>query len=112
MNARESSDRAELAVHLARTPRGKRMWPSRIAATVAELYRLAKRYHRMCEVACEREQTKQELAAEARIEARIRDAVEPFRLAVTFQGDPRGYCVKVQIPGASNTWGNGGWGIG
>ena len=51
---------------------------------------------------------------DARLEKSIFDlAVSlPGITGVTFQGDPRGYVVKLQlVNGASNTWGKDGWGV-
>jgi hypothetical protein len=41
-----------------------------------------------------------------RIERRIAEICKPLGIVADFQGDPRGYTVKLHLPtGASNTWG-------
>ncbi|HEX6052745.1 MAG TPA: hypothetical protein VFZ21_25945 [Gemmatimonadaceae bacterium] len=79
--------------------------------------RHATTHHRLQEIQCNREATAAELLQERNIEARIRKLVAdlPQRsrgnsIAVKFQGDPRGYTVKLVVPGdnGGNTWGLGG----
>lgn len=77
------------------------------------LVRLARSYQRLQETACNRELTRREKTREANLERRIAEECKAIGLGVTFSGDPRGFVVKLQFPdGASNTWGQDGWGIG
>ena len=51
-------------------------------------------------------------AQEKRMERLITKAATDIGLTVDFQGDPRGYTVKVQLPdGRSNSFGGDGWGV-
>ena len=88
----------------------------------SELNRLAKRYHRLQETACnesmnEIQQTMHN-ASERAIEKKIVTIVASMPSVlkgVHFGGDPRGYCVKlIRVDGRGNTWGGDeeGWGIG
>jgi hypothetical protein len=52
-------------------------------------------------------------AREQRMEARIRDLLAPYGITVSFQGDPRGYCVYLHLPsGRYNSWGGKEYGFG
>lgn len=77
------------------------------------LIRLARSYQRIQETACNRELTPREKAREKSLERRLTEEAKARGLGITFSGDPRGFVVKLQFPdGASNTWGQDGWGIG
>lgn len=87
---------------------------------IAEVMRRARRHDRMAETACNRPLTEREKKAIKTNERAIRALFTgPGRnpdLApvVKFEGDPRGYTVRVFLPsGAYNTWGGAesGWGI-
>lgn len=72
--------------------------------------------HHYAEAACNRELSKAEERKVELLEARVRVLVaqlgEGFR--VRFNGDPRGFAVKIQNPaGRYNTWGGAedGWGV-
>lgn len=77
--------------------------------------RHAKTHHNYAEAECNRELTAWEVRKVAQVEARIRALVSQLEthdgqpVTVRFNGDPRGYTVKLVIPGApGNTWGGGG----
>jgi hypothetical protein len=80
--------------------------------------RLARTHHRLQEEQCNRELSERELAREIRIERRIQELVGQLppttagkRVTSKFNGDPRGYTVKVVVPDdpqGGNTWGRGG----
>lgn len=76
--------------------------------------RHATTHHRLQEIQCSREATAAELIHERQLEDRIRKLVAdlPQRsrgasIGVEFSGDPRGYTVKLVVPGdrGGNTWG-------
>ena len=78
--------------------------------------RLAKEYHRIQEHDCNGTKTPRMATRETTIENLIRDIVTKVGLRVHFDGDPRGYCVKLHAPNQDvyNTWGGkeSGYGIG
>jgi hypothetical protein len=83
----------------------------RICALIA---RHATTHARLATAACNRELTRWEAAKETRIEARIRSLAELLPhtdngpITVRFQEDPRGFTVKLHVPGYpqdGNTWG-------
>lgn len=76
--------------------------------------RHARTHHRYMEIDCNEGLTAEQARKVDRIEARIRELVSYLPkskvkgagLSVKFSGDPRGYTVKIVIPGApGNTWG-------
>lgn len=91
----------------------------RVPQICSLIARLARTHCRLQEISCsDHELTPAEQKREAQIEARIRQLVAslPERidsphgkgtLSVEFQGDPRGYTVKIVVPGdrGGNTWG-------
>jgi len=81
-------------------------------ATMADLQRLlrwAGTYQRLCETACNRELTAREETRKVRARAAITERLRHFSCKATFSGDPRGCCVKIQLPdGYTNDWGNEG----
>ena len=82
------------------------------------LMRAAHALHRHYENACNRERLKCEEQDEERVEALVREHCKALGIRATFNGDPRGYPVKVHFTyhphGVYNTWGGAedGWGIG
>lgn len=90
------------------------------SVTVARsLVRHAKALSRLNEAACNRPLTAADERAERDHTARVKALAEKIGCGVKFQGDPRGYSVKLHFgpdpkrqPG--NTWGgtDDGWGIG
>lgn len=94
-----------------------------IERTCSLIARLATRHARIAEMVCSVEMSEERAAAvsaeDDRIEARITalvaslPAVKGAPLVVRFGGDPRGFTVKIHIPGddrAGNNWG-GGYGV-
>ncbi len=85
-----------------------------------KLIRLARQYARLQERQCNEPVTDAMIEREHRLEGRIkelcnRDNLGPWIRGVSFDGDPRGYCVKLRLfSGAYNTLGGkeSGYGIG
>lgn len=87
------------------------------------LIRLAGEHAKLAEHACNRELTAREVEREKTIEREIAAQLRAVRadggsIGVTFEGDPRGYTVKLHLPPIDgrkphNTWGGAesGWGI-
>lgn len=67
------------------------------------LVRLAKEYHKIQEHDCNGTKTERMNAREINIETEIRAMVAKYGLKVHFDGDPRGYCVKLHAP-QGNVW--------
>jgi len=75
--------------------------------------RHATTHHRLQEIQCNRSASAGELLQEKRIEDRIRRLVANLprlpigAITVEFSGDPRGFTVKLVVPGdrGGNTWG-------
>ncbi len=95
------------------------------AFEIEVLIRHAKALHHIAERQCSEEMSDEEVTKvnkrEANIEKQILEIVsirnqrQGDRVAVGFDGDPRGYVVKLHLPdGRYNTWGGKevGWGIG
>jgi len=79
----------------------------------------ARKLHRSYEISCNRSQTESELTIEAELESFMRVTCKAMAVDVKFNGDPRGFPVKLHFgptpesqPG--NTWGGAedGYGIG
>lgn len=88
-----------------------REFPEATAAQVVELLRLARRHGRLQERACNEQIARRgfDRATEVRIAAVCAAIGFP---AVRFEGDPRGFTVKVTLPsGRSNHWGGETWGV-
>ena len=84
-----------------------------VAYTV-ELLRLADRLHRYYEAACNYGLTATQDVRVTHLEERARAICVVLGIEVKFNGDPRGYPVKLLLPsGDYNTWGGKeeGWGI-
>lgn len=87
---------------------------------VQDMVNLAKRHHTLAERFCSEEMTPETQARceakEKGIEAELRTLAKRFGLRVHFDGDPRGFTVKLHAPSgeAHNTWGGSevGYGIG
>lgn len=87
-----------------------------VARCVAELRRCARRLHRLCEIQCERELNPAEIRREHRLENACRTAAAELGCRVSFNGDPRGFPVRLKWadPGErqpSNNWGGEDWGM-
>jgi hypothetical protein len=78
-----------------------------------ELLALARRLNRYNETECNYGLTDRQQKNVDRLEKRVREML-PASIGVTFNGDPRGYAVKLHFPSkVYNTWGgeSEGWGI-
>ncbi len=78
-----------------------------------ELIALARRLDRYNEIECNYGLTEHQQANIKRLKAEVRDLL-PSTIGVTFDGDPRGFAIKLHFSsGAYNTWGGRetGWGI-
>ncbi len=76
------------------------------------LHRQESTLHRLAELACDRELTRQEQDKNDRIEARVVDLLTLYQIPVRFEGDPRGGTIRMYfVSGASNNWGGEDWGI-
>ena len=85
-----------------------------LAHEVAELLALAKRLDRYNETECNYGLTPAQEKRVENLEKRIRAMCDTWRIGVKFNGDPRGYAVRLMFPDQSyNTWGGAeeGWGI-
>lgn len=64
---------------------------------------------RLAETACNRELTVQEILKDENAQADIIALIAEYDCAAVFSGDPRGACVKIQVPDDyTNDWGNEG----
>ena len=81
-------------------------------ATLADMQRLlrwAATYQRLAETACNRELEPKEEKRKENARKAISERLRHFSCKATFQGDPRGCCVKIQVPdGYTNDWGKEG----
>lgn len=81
-------------------------------ATMQDLQRLLRwsaTYQRLAETACNRELTPKEKERWRRVASAIAERLSHFSCKVKFQGDPRGLCVKIQVPdGYTNDFGREG----
>ena len=87
-------------------------WP---LADIRAVLRDAATLTRLAEQACNAEPTRQDIAREQSAERRVKDLAARYGATVKFNGDPRGYVVKLGLPsGKYNTWGGreSGYGIG
>lgn len=95
--------------------------PHEAVDTVTKLRSIANRLHKLYERACERSLTKTEEKREANLEATARLVCTSRGIFVRFNGDPRGYPVRLTWTGVkgterehisqpSNNWG-GDWGM-
>lgn len=96
-----------------------RVWHETLYPLCSLVCRHAATHRRLQETACNRELTPQEMTQEGRCEEHIRYLVERLPLVggqpirVKFQGDPRGYTVKLIMPdGRYDTWGGAAEGLG
>lgn len=90
--------------------------PLSMEADISLLMRRVRTYANRQEQACSYEWACGDKwdAKDARLEESIKQLALtiPFCVGVTFQGDPRGYVVKLQFdPAIHNGWGKDGWGI-
>lgn len=84
--------------------------------TFCEAIKLAKNYNSIEVRHCNQHKLKNDAGRLANIEKRIKELMKPLNLTPTFDGDPRGYMVKLHTPNRDvyNTMGGkcGGYGIG
>jgi hypothetical protein len=81
--------------------------------TAITLSRMAAKHHAMQEKKCNENYSDADERAEEILEGQI-EALIPGNIRVLFTGDPRGYTVKLLLPGGEyNTWGGKecGWGV-
>jgi len=94
---------------------GKRLlFPEQVVHGAVELLQLADRLQRYAEAACNYQLTETQEKRVATLEARVRAICSDWGFRVKFNGDPRGYVVRLLLPdGSYNTWGGReeGWGI-
>lgn len=83
-----------------------------IAEICTDICRLAKRHHRLAEIACNRGLTEREEAEDRGLESQIKEVVSKLPLVKgvairpRFQGDPRGATVTLIMPdGRYDSWG-------
>lgn len=88
--------------------------PGRIATILLDIHSASQSLHRFAETACDRNMTDAECKREKSLMGKVRRlAFEIGIVDVEFNGDPRGYAVKVKLPGGqSNDFGGERWGIG
>lgn len=81
---------------------------------IYRLKQLAKSHCRLQELNCNGELTKRQESRERNIEKEIAGLAKLFNLTATFDGDPRGYTVKLHWPTKDvyNTWGGAESGFG
>jgi len=85
-----------------------------VAREVAELMALAGRLNRYNETECTYGLTANQQKRVEGLEKRVQGICKELGIGVKFNGDPRGYAVKLLLPSkAYNTWGGEGegWGI-
>ena len=85
-----------------------------LAPRVAELLSMARRLDRYNEVECNYGVSEAQQKRIANLEKRVTALCGELGISCHFNGDPRGYAVKLHLPdGAYNTWGGKeeGWGI-
>jgi hypothetical protein len=105
---------AELTDELCKKDGKRLLFPPQIAAGAVELLRLADRLQRYAEAACNYQLTINQEHRVGRLEKRVREICQGWGIGVKFNGDPRGYVVRLMLPnGSYNTWGGKaeGWGI-
>jgi hypothetical protein len=116
MTAHVKDDRETVEVFAKRSPLPR----VAVEALVGKLVTKSKRLHRVCEDDCNDGGNPGREKLEKRLLAEVQTLVETLvpGAKVNYQGDPRGYVVRVQFPKMhekdfppSNTWGNDGWGI-
>lgn len=83
-----------------------------IADDVAALYRVAKTLQSYAESACNRQLTANEEARQESCRAQIQRIAARYGVPVSVHGDPRGYLVKLQLPGRESNELGGDYGIG
>ena len=105
---------AELTNALCKPNGVRKLFPPQIAQGAVELLRLADRLHHYMETDCNYGLTVRQKVAVVGLERRVKALCDGWGLRVTFNGDPRGYAVKLHFStGVYNTWGgkSEGWGI-
>jgi hypothetical protein len=75
---------------------------------------LARAHHKLAEAACNGDLTPHQVKREQTIEKTIAAIAQVFNLTVHFDGDPRGFTVKLHAPNGTmyNTWGGAETGYG
>lgn len=71
-------------------------------ADACAFLRYATTLQRLAEVACCRSLTPNEQAREQRVVGLVAELCARHKLKVQFQGDPRGACVKLKLPGGQH----------
>ena len=104
---------AELTDYLCKPNGVRKLFPPQIAQGTVELLRLADRLQRYAEAACNYQLTPAQEARIAKLEARVKTICDGWGIGVKFNGDPRGYVVRLLFGERYNTWGGKeeGWGI-
>lgn len=90
------------------------LFPQQVASGAVELLRLADRLHHYAEAACSYSLTATQEKRVTTLEARVKEICDGWNIKVKFNGDPRGYVVKLLLPDESyNSWGGKGegWGL-
>lgn len=88
------------------------------ANDIQHLVKLAKQHHSLAEHDCNRGLTDAEKETEQSIENTMRELAKKYGFGIHFDGDPRGFTVKLHAPRGQepvwNTWGGAetGYGIG
>ncbi len=88
--------------------------PAKATHLADTLRRLSQEHCRLQEAQCNGPLTKRQETRERNIEATVRKLIADHLPGVTarFQGDPRGYTVRLLLPsGAYNSWDGKTWGI-
>ena len=79
---------------------------------IHNLLDLARTHHRLQEAQCNHELSTAQKTREKNIEKHIREITHRYKWGVEFNGDPRGFSVKIKFPSrTSNHWGGETWGI-
>ena len=111
ISKQERKAATDLATHLCENGAN---YPQYNAFALAfELLALARRLNRYNETECNYGLTERQQKNVDRLEKRVRELLPP-QIGVTFNGDPRGYAIKLHFEsGVYNTWGGKeeGWGI-
>lgn len=81
-----------------------------LALRAADLVRLAGQYQAIQVARCNRDLTGREEGREVNIVKQVRELLLGSEIEPRFSGDPRGCCLKLELPsGRSNSFGGEGW---
>jgi len=81
---------------------------------VTRMLQLARGVQRLAVAECNRQLTEREKARQAKLASAVLDLAKGWGIVAHITGDPRGYVVKLMLPGGHyNTWGGpeSGWGV-